>query len=31
MSFSIGIDVGVSKIAGARVNIDTGRIATRLS
>jgi glucokinase len=29
MSFSIGIDVGVSKIAGARVNIDTGRIVDR--
>ena len=29
MSFSIGIDVGVSKISGARVNIDTGRIVDR--
>ena len=29
MSFSIGIDVGVSKISGARVNIDTGRIIDR--
>ncbi len=29
MSFSIGIDVGVSKVAGARVNIDTGRIVDR--
>ena len=29
MSFSIGIDAGVSKISGARVNIDTGRIVDR--
>ncbi|MEI6689057.1 MAG: ROK family protein [Thermoleophilia bacterium] len=29
MSFSIGIDVGVSKVSGARVNIDTGRIVDR--